>query len=142
MPTHKVLKSVVRSLADSFTSLMNYADDDYVMGHLLTAARTTGVNRLDVDLLTGKAGPAELLTDPVVRAITWYCHYFPQLVERSGAEMSFVMAAKLALEYDTSILRPVARFPQFSESPYSCRVEVVDDKGRIYKITLTGWWFP
>lgn len=38
MSSHKALKSVVRSVADSFTSLMNYSGDDYVMGHLLNAA--------------------------------------------------------------------------------------------------------
>jgi len=31
MPSYKTLKSVARSFADSFTSLMNYRMDDYVM---------------------------------------------------------------------------------------------------------------
>ena len=61
MPSHKVLQSVARSVADSFASLMNYADDDYVLGHLLNVARASGRNELSVDLLTGKAGPSELL---------------------------------------------------------------------------------
>lgn len=38
MPSHKTLKSVVRGLAESFTSLMNYWGDDYVMGHVVYAA--------------------------------------------------------------------------------------------------------
>jgi hypothetical protein len=141
MATHKVLKSVVRSVADSFTSLMNYAGGDYVMGHVLTAARATGKNRLDVDLLTGVATPEELVTYPVTRAISSYHDRFPQLVERSGADFAFVAAAKLVLEFDTSVSRAVARFPQLSESPYRCHVELIDDRDHVYEITLDGWWF-
>lgn len=142
MASHKVLKSVARSLADSFTSLMNYDDDDYVMGHVLTAARATGKNRLDVDLLSGEASPDELLTDPVRRAIAGYHERFPRLVERSGADMSFVTKANLSLEYDASVSRRVAHFPRRSESPYRCHVALVDDRDHIYEVTLTGWWFP
>jgi hypothetical protein len=142
MATHKVLKSVVRSVADSFTSLMNYADDDYVMGHVLTVARATGKNRLDIDLLTGVATPEELLTAPVTRAISRYHDDFPQLVERSGADFAFVTTARLLLEFDTSVARAVAGFPQRSESPYRCHVELIDDRDHVYEITLDGWWFP
>ena len=53
MPSHKTLKSVARSLADSFTSLMNFAGDDYVMGHAVLAAWQTGATEFRVDLLTG-----------------------------------------------------------------------------------------
>ncbi len=63
MASHKKLQSVSRSIADSFTSLMNYSGNDYVMGHLLKAARTTGMTRLDVDLLSGIASPKGLLVE-------------------------------------------------------------------------------
>lgn len=42
MASHNKLDSVSRSVADSFTSLMNYRGDDHVMGHLLKAARSSG----------------------------------------------------------------------------------------------------
>jgi len=65
MPSHKTLKSVVRSLVESFTSLMNYRGNDYVMGHVLYAAWATGATELCVDLLTGQASPSPLLDPPV-----------------------------------------------------------------------------
>jgi hypothetical protein len=35
MPRHKVLKGIAHNIGHSFTSLMNYAKDDYSMGHIL-----------------------------------------------------------------------------------------------------------
>lgn len=69
MARYKVLKSVTHSMAHSFTSLMNYAEDDYVMGHLLREARETHRATLRVDLLTGVASPSELLSSPIGQAI-------------------------------------------------------------------------
>ncbi len=39
MPGYKVLKGVAHNVGHSFTSLMNYADDDYTMGHILRFVR-------------------------------------------------------------------------------------------------------
>jgi hypothetical protein len=38
MPIRKTLKSVARSLAESFTGLVNCIGDDYVMGHVVQTA--------------------------------------------------------------------------------------------------------
>jgi hypothetical protein len=53
MSRYKVLKSVAHNIGHSFTSLMNYADDDYAMGHLLRFARRSGCNTLTSDFVTG-----------------------------------------------------------------------------------------
>jgi len=64
MAKYKVLKSVAHSVGHSFTSSMNYAGDDYVMGHLLRFARATNQDTLLIDLMTGTAHPAALLQPP------------------------------------------------------------------------------
>jgi len=142
MASHKVLRSVTRSLADSFTSLMNYRGDDYVMGHLLTAARASGASSLHVDLLRGEGTPAELMIGPVAGSVMDYCASFPSLVQRSGSDIAFVQAAELNLDYDLAVSRPYRLFPSVIESPYVCLVTIQDDRGRYYESRLTGWWFP
>jgi len=142
MASHKVLKSVTRSVADSFTSLMNYRGDDYVMGHLLTAARSSGASALRVDFLTANATPEALLTSPVKRSISDYCSSFPSLVQRSGSDPAFVSAADMDLEYDLSVARPIRNHQKVLESPYVCTVRITDDRGRRYESRLTGWWYP
>ena len=142
MPKHKVLKSVVRSLADSFTSLMNYWQDDYVMGHLLSAARDSGQTTLKVDLMSGSAGPHELLVSPVAQSVKSYCDDFRDLVKRSGADPAFVASATLQVEFDTSVELPLHRGSQIKQSPYVCTAILEDDRGKTYESRLTGWWFP
>ncbi len=142
MASHKKLQSVSRSVADSFTSLMNYVGDDYVMGHLLKAARSSGASRLDVDLLSGVATPKSLLVWPVVASIESYCVDFPGLVERNGSDVSFVRTAVLSVEFDISISRPYSKVPHLTESPYKCVVTIEDDRGKTFRSELKGWWYP
>lgn len=142
VPSHKVLKSVVRSVADQFTSLMNYADDDYVMGHLLTAARSSGERTLSVDLLTGEAEPPALLVPPVSRSVVRHAKGFPELVHRSGSTVDFVKKAKMTIAFDTAVERPRCVGSDLVESPYECRVSIVDDRGKEFAVSLSGWWYP
>jgi hypothetical protein len=64
MARFKVLKSVAHNFGHSFTSLMNYAGDDYVMGHILRFARRSGCDTLTIDFVKREAGPPELLAEP------------------------------------------------------------------------------
>ena len=115
MPSHKKLKSVVRSIADQFTGLLNYVGDDYVMGHLLNAARATGKPALDIDLLTGKATPPELMSPEIARSVAGYADDFADLVRRSGSDISFVTRADMRVTFDLAIRRPAQIFPRSEE---------------------------
>ena len=55
MTSHKPLKSVSHNFGHSFISLMNYVNDDYVLGHLLRQARKTTLNKLTIDVLQNSA---------------------------------------------------------------------------------------
>jgi hypothetical protein len=57
MPRVKVLKGVAHNVGSSFTSLVNYAADDYSMGHILRFARESGRDTLTIDLLNGTGSP-------------------------------------------------------------------------------------
>jgi hypothetical protein len=142
MPKHKVLKSVARSVADSFTSTLNWGDDDYVMGNLLEAARSAGQDTLHADLLTGRGNPPELMTPPVAASVRGSARWFPQLVESSGADMDFVTSAHMTIRFDTSIEQPLGRDRTILESPYTCSVKIEDDRGRVYESFVEGWWAP
>lgn len=121
---------------------MNYRVDDYVMGHLLKAARTTGMSRLDVDLLSGIASPKALLVKTVADSVDACCRDLSSLVGRSGSDIAFVRSASLSVEFDISISRPHSTFLDLSESPYTCAVRIEDDRGKIYESELKGWWYP
>ncbi len=142
MPGYKVLRSVARSVADQFTSLTNYVGDDYVMGHLLKAARESGEKVLTVDLLTGRAKPPALLAPDVARSVAWYSNNFPDLVRRSGSDISFVREARMTVSFDISVRRPRYRGDRLPESPYRCDVLITDDRGKQFAASVSGWWYP
>jgi len=138
----KVLKSVAHNIGHSFTSLMNYAHDDYVMGHLLRFARQTGLDTLTIDFVKGQAGPTELLGAPISEVPSRYVKFFWDLVERHGSDRSLVRDALLTLRYDTKVERPVRTNSDLMESPFTCDVQITDVRGKGYTAHFESWWYP
>ena len=140
MPKLKVLKGVAHNVGHSFTSLMNFAGDDYAMGHILRLARETGSNTLTIDLLTGHGTPANLLKAPISDLPDRYSKMFIRLVQSSGSDRQMVRSATLTLIYDLLRTKPS---PLVGEplSPYTCNVSIVDIRGKNYSAHFSDWWF-
>jgi hypothetical protein len=139
MPSHKTLKSVVHSMAESFVSTLNYVDDDYVMGHIVKAAWTTGAREFRVDLLTGLSDPSPLLVPPVMRSLAARAGQLQGLLKSSNSDPAFVSVAELLVTVDPSVRR---RNGQFRLSPFTCTVRIVDDRGQEYSHKISDWWTP
>src|SRR2546422_2799411 len=141
MAKYKVLKSVAHNVAESFTSLMNYAQNDYVMGLLLSHARESGETSFFIDFLSGESSPV-FARSPLTQVAPFYIKRFWDDVERQGSNRSLVRAARLTLSFNTDVKRPVSSDPKYQESPYTCTFSLVDDRGVEHGRTLEGWWFP
>jgi hypothetical protein len=142
MPSHKVLASIAHNFGHSFTSMMNYRSDDYVLGHLLAAARKTGSNTLRVDILARTAEPEGLLPPPVRSSIADHTADFSRLVTSMKSSLEFIRSAQMTIAFDLAQQRPYLSAARFIESPYTCTTEIIDDRGKTYSSTLRGWWFP
>jgi len=140
MPKVKVLKGVAHNIGDSFTSLSNYAGEDYSMGHILRFARESGVATLTIDLLGGKGHPDELLKDPITGLPDWYSKMFLRLVQSAGSDTALIRSATLKLSYDLNRIRP-SSIPGEPQSPYTCDVSIIDPRGKGYAAHFEGWWF-
>lgn len=141
MASHKTLASVVTSFAQSFTSLMNYRGDDYVMGHIVHAAWSTGANDLRVDLLSGATDPSPLLVPEVRDSVARYVEWFRDMVRRSKSSMDFVSEAELLVRVDPTTRRPCGH-AGLLESPFACTVRIADDRGKVYIHEIKDWWYP
>ena len=139
MPRFKVLKGVAHNIGHSFTSLMNYSDDDYSMGHILRFARETGNNTLTIDLLTGQGNPASLFREPISRLPGRYSTMFSNMVRGSGSDRELLRSAKLTLIYNLEQNRP-SPTGKSSQSPYTCEVSIIDVRGKEYAAWFAGWW--
>jgi hypothetical protein len=142
MPSHKPLKCVSHNFSHSFISLMNYINDDYFLGHLLKQARATKLNRLYIDVLQNKALPEPLLTKEVSSSIEYWNKWFPTLVDSSGSSMEFVKSATMTIEFDLNTNKPHAMHNKLMESPFTCEMSIIDDRGKEYKYRHEGWWYP
>ncbi|MEO5824967.1 MAG: hypothetical protein ABIR59_03705 [Gemmatimonadales bacterium] len=120
---------------------MNYHEDDYVMGYLLTEARRSGQSRLMVDILSGHAAPHVLMTTPVAASVRAYCDWFPDLVAAHGTDMRFIHAAAMEIVFDLAVHRAV-RGTSLVESPFACRVSITDDRGKSWDAEIRDWWYP
>lgn len=140
MPRTKVLKGVAHNVGSSFTSLMNYSADDYSLGHILRFARQSGLNTLEIDLLSGQGSPATLLEEPLSALPEWYSKMFLRLVQSAGSDKDFIQSATLTLSYDLQRTRP-SPIPGEPQSPYTCDVSIRDTRGRDYAAHFDGWWF-
>ena len=139
MARYKVLKGVAYNIGHSFTSLMNYTDDDYSMGHILRFARESGLNTLTIDLMTGEGQPALLLRAPISKLPDWYTKMFWNLVTSSGSDSGLVQSAVLTLKYD--LQRTKLGQNGIQRNPYSCDVSIVDIRGKTYRAHFEDWWF-
>jgi len=142
MAKYKVLQSVAHSIGHSFTSFMNYADNDYVLGHILTHAHRSGKDTLLVNLISGSATPPELLEPPVNAAVQRYVERLPELVRSHKSDPALIRSAGLTLHFDLTRLRPHFKLPDIVEAPYPCEVVLTDDRGKEYCAYFSGWWFP
>lgn len=142
MSSHKRLHSVSHNFSHSFISLMNFINNDYFLGHLLKQARVTKLNRLQIDVLQNKALPEPLLTKEVSSSIEHWNKWFPTLVESSGSSMKFVKSATMTIAFDLNTIKPHSSYNDLTESPFSCEMSIIDDRGKEYKYRHEGWWYP
>ena len=136
----KVLKGVAHNVGSSFTSLMNYASDDYSMGHILRFARESGIDTLTIDLLNGQGNPDRLLKEPISGLPSWYSKMFLRLVESAGSDRKLIQSATIKVTYDLRRNRP-SPVPGEPQNPYTCDVSIVDIRGKDYTAHFNGWWF-
>ena len=142
MPSHKTLKSIAHNFGHSFTSLMNYHTDDYVLGHILKQARLTGYSKLSIDIKNKVAEPTDLVNEKISDSISRYLDWFPNFVKDSGASMDYISKATMCITFDLSRTKPCGFDSKVLQNPYTCEVIIVDDREKEYKAVLTDWWYP
>jgi len=137
---YKVLGAVAHNVADSFTSSLNYATDDYVMGVMLTLARQSKEASYFIDFVSGSHSSA-FDSGQLHRVVPFYNKMFWDNVQSQGSDASFVAEARLEVDFDLAQVRETATGGA-TASPYKCRLILVDSRGVEHSRETTGWWYP
>ncbi len=141
---YKILKSAAHNFGNSFASTLNYAADDYIMSHLARRALTSGQTEMKVDLLTGEAGPPELIQSPVDASIATRIRWFPTLLVSQRIDPTVVREAHMRITFDTARCTAPATFSGYtvSEMPFDCWVTLLDDHSKTHTAHFRrSWWF-
>lgn len=151
MPSRKPLRAVAHNIGHSLLSVGGsyFIDNTWAVQHVLTAARTAGVTIVTIDLVTGNVTPRSAASAPVLLAVAYLIQHFRDMVNRAGSSVSFVTAATMAINFRLDEKhqgnpphRSFASHVVVPEMvPYTCNVEIIDDRGRAYRGSPREWWF-
>ncbi len=97
---------------------------------------------MTVDLLSGEAGPAELIAPPVDESIAARLRWFPSLLAAEGIDPSVVRAARMRIVFDTArcAAHPPVEGYAVSEVPFDCWVTIRDDRGTTHDAHFRRLW--
>ena len=139
---YKALKSAAHNFGSSFASTLNYTDHDYIMSHLARRALASGRTEMNVNLLTGEAGPPELVAPPVGESIAARLRWFPNLLVSQRIDPAVVREARMRIVFDTARCTSPATVDDYavSEVPFDCWVTLLDDQNRTHAAHFQRWW--
>ena len=112
---YKHIYSAIHNFGHSFTSLMNYVDDDYVMDEL-NKMHIAG-HDIEVDWLTGQFMPAAMVTPRIQKSIGYWRDSLKKHLASQDVEMSAI---------STLLFRWPAHQRKY--------MQAIDDRGKEYKI--------
>src|SRR2546426_2261332 len=104
------------------------------MSHLARRALASSRAELTVNLLTGEAGPPELVGPPVDAAIAARLPSFPSLLASQRVDPGVVRDARMRIVFDTARCTAPAGVEGYivSEVPFDCWVTLIDDRNRTH----------
>ncbi len=119
---------------------MNWVGDDYAMNHLARAAAASGASKLTVDLLTGAAQPASLLSPPVAESVQIHVRCFPKHLASEVVEIQHIRRAIMMIRFKLQgTVAGAGRRPPWSV-PFECVVAIEDDRGKIHEGHVQDVW--
>ena len=142
MARYKVLPSIAHNFGQAFVGRSKERADDHLLGRLLADARRTRAATLRLDILTGEATPAALVSRSLARVLDRHVRGFPDLVAGGHSDMEHIRGARMELTFDLATERPVEGAANQRESPFLCRVAIQDDRGKTWIAELGGWCAP
>jgi len=140
MAKYRVLQSAAHNYGASFISVMNMAHDDYAMCYLLREAKEAGVDELRVNLLTGVADPAALVSPELARSIAAYCDGFGAHIQRSGSALDMVSSAEMHIQIAWGHVVGEPDGDRTMHARLHCTVSIVDDRGVRHEGETSATW--
>ena len=56
--------------------------------------------------------------------------------------MDFVSSAIMIIEFDLLTARLSIIYSKLIETPFTCEIRIIDERGKEYNSKHEGWWYP
>jgi hypothetical protein len=111
------------------------------MSHLARRALASGQTEMTVDLLTGEAGPTELVGPPVDESIAARVRWLPSLLASQRIDPAVVREARMRIVFDTSFCATTSvEGYTVTEVPFDCWVTLLDDHNQTHTTHFRRVW--
>ena len=141
MPSRRILKSVAHDVSEALVSRNDDLGGYWTLGQLLAHVLASNNPSFKVDLVCGTSTPS-LIGTPLSPLPSSWAGIFWKNVEHQKVPRALVARATAALDFELTRGRPAALHPSLVEYPFTCRLQIEDDRGRTYTGTTEAWCFP
>ena len=137
MAKYKNIQSVIHNWAHSFLSFQNFDEQGkYFFQTLFDAAKSSGSNKIVINILSGDVSPSRVATKEVLK-FTKHCAWsFAKFLVKQNVDANMISSARLEVRYYFSAQPDAASGSEFSNSfpkncvvDYSTKVIAIDDRG-------------
>jgi hypothetical protein len=122
---YKNIDSALHNFGQSFVSLANYLDGDYVVDDVYEAVRHPP-HELKINFSTGSAEPAGVCSPRVVHSIALYRKELPEHLQKHGLE--------------PSILKDVTLIHRLTRLGHETVMKAVDDRAKEHSVSVRRSW--
>ena len=137
---YKAIRSAAHNFGHSFVSDANWVREGMVMDHLARAAAAAGADEFSVDLLSGAAGPLQLLTPVVARAVEHAVRSFPTHLAGHRVDVESIRAARMNIRFTLrGTVAGSGADPPWTV-PFECVIVVEDDRGKVHEARVVDAW--
>ena|ERR1700682_617943 len=138
MPSRRLLNNVASGLLGTFVSRNNDVDGYWALGRLRSLADKRHSASVTIDVLRGIATPTNRDTEQITRT---YRTWLANSLNRHRFAANSVTAAEIDLTFGSW----AGVFPPGQTTwgdPFTCRVTIIDDLGRVHSRVVSGWCAP
>lgn len=136
-PKYKVIKSIAHGFAQSFVSMENFEEGEYVMDLLIIEMLKQDKDSLKIDILSARLAPKCLNSNEITTAVNHYCRkFFPRMSAAHGFADCPFENATMSLQFDFLNASACSADAQTVLVPYRCQTEIMDDRGQTHNCCL------
>lgn len=133
----KVLKSIGHNAMHSYLSLMNYRENDHVIGHLYRMAKDSNNSNVFIDILKKEIKPNSFGIKVIKQSLIDLEQDFLRLLKGANLTKDDIQSAIVKIDFDLDNPKVGQSGSQLER--YKCVVEITDINEKMHTANVKEW---